>query len=309
MKKLFSILFCAILLTSCLSAQALSPVQVVLDCLEVSFDQEPIIENDRTLVPVRAIFEAMGATVDWNQETKTVTSSLDGTTVVMVVDNKNMTVNGAFKTLDVPPKIIGERTLVPARAVAEGFGGTVTWDASERTVIIQSKAFLQKVDNQKEFSSVKKLTQDDKIAVSAFSTSYFDGYNTVTNTADGTAIALRHTTKTGHASLEIRADIYTGEDASFTDEYVKSVANTMVSVVSGDLISSGVVLISGMAFMKIHYTAPRTVYGITDYDPDITVYMGRRNGVVYTATLSVYGEVERTVIGDFLYTINSLLIA
>ena len=61
--------------------------------------------------------------------------------------------------------------------------------------------------------------------------------------------------------------------------------------------------------MKIEYTAPRTVFGITDHEPDITVYMGRKNGVVYTVTYSIYGEVGRTAIGDFNYMLNALLIA
>lgn len=309
MKKIISMLLCLGLLLACPQAFAASSISVVLDCAEVSFTQEPVIVDDRTLVPVRPIFEALGATVDWNADTQTVTSTLDGTTVVMVIDNKMMTVNGAFKTLDVAPRLIGGSTMVPTRAVAESFGCTVTWDAATRQVVITSKGFAQKVASAEQFGSVKKLTQGDVTAVSGFSVSYFDGYDVKTNAADGTDFEISRTFEDGHASLSVRADLYTGEDARLTDAYVKSVADGMVSVVSGTLVSYGVVLLSGMEFMKIEYTAPRTVFGITDYDPNITVYMGRKDGVVYTVTYSVYGTVDRSVIGDFNYIVNSLLIA
>ena len=309
MKKMISMFVCVILLFTCTTISAQSPITVMLDCAEVEFSQEPVILNDRTLVPVRAIFEAMGATVDWNADTRAVTSVLGDTTVVMVVDNKVMTVNGTFKTLDVAPQLIGGSTMVPTRAVAESFGCKVEWDPAERRVVISSKAFLEKVAAQNSFSSVKKLTQNDKTAVSAFSIPYFSGYDIKTDAPDGTDFEISYTTDAGHASLSVRSDIYTGEDARLTDEYVKSVADGIVTVVSGTLVSYGVVLLGGIEFMKIEYTAPRIVFGITDYDPDITVYMGRKNGVVYTLTYSVYGDVSRTVIGDFNYMRNSLLIA
>lgn len=309
MKKIISLAVCAVLFAVCLPAQAEAPISVVLDCAEVAFDQEPVIVNDRTMVPVRAIFEAMGAEVDWNADTQTVTSVLGDTTVVMAVDNLVMTVNGVFKTLDTAPMIIGERTLVPARAVSEGFGCTVEWDAVNRSVIIYSKAFQERVASAEDFSSVKKLTQGDKTAVSAFSISYFTNYDVKTDAPDGTDIEISATSDSGHASLSVRSDIYTGEDPRLTDEYVKSVADGMVTVVSGTLVSYGVVLLGGIEFMKIEYTAPRTVSGITDSDSDITVYMGRKNGIVYTMTRSVYGDVGRTVVGDMNYMINSLLIA
>ncbi len=309
MKKIFGILMCAVLLCACTAVCAQEPITVMLDCAEVEFTQDPVIVNDRTLVPVRAIFEAMGATVDWNADTQTVTSVLGNTTVVMVVNNTVMTVNGSFKTLDTAPQLIGGSTMVPTRAVAEGFGCKVEWDPAERRVLISSASFLQRTAAAESFSSVKRLTQNDKTAISAFSIPYFDGYDVKTNTADGTDFEISRTTDTGHASLSVRSDIYTGPDTRLTDAYVKSVADGMVTVVSGTLVSYGVVLLGGIEFMKIQYTAPRTVFGITDYDPDITVYMGRKNGVVYTLTYSVYGDVGRTVIGDFNYMTNALLIA
>ena len=117
-------------------AQTSSDIQVTLNGTRVEFDQPPIIQNGRTLVPLRAIFEAMGATIDWNGNTQTVTAVRQGVTVIMTIGNNVFTVNGEQKTLDVAPQIIGGRTLVPARAVAEGFGASVDWNANTQTVII-----------------------------------------------------------------------------------------------------------------------------------------------------------------------------
>jgi len=111
-------------------------VKVFLNGKRIRFDQPPIIQNGRTLVPVRAIFEAMNATVSWDDKTKTVTAKKGDTTIVMTIGNKTMKKNGVAIELDVPPQIVNGRTLVPARAVAESFGAKVDWDGSTRTVTI-----------------------------------------------------------------------------------------------------------------------------------------------------------------------------
>ena len=94
-----------------------------------------LIDN-RTMVPLRAIFEALGASVEWDGETKTVTSVKDDTTVKLTVGENKLTVNGTEKALDVPGQIVENRTLVPVRAISEAFGCEVGWDAETRTVSI-----------------------------------------------------------------------------------------------------------------------------------------------------------------------------
>ena len=88
------------------------------------------------MVPLRAIFEALGASVEWDGETKTVTSVKDDTTVKLTVGEKKLTVNGTAKELDVPGQIVENRTLVPVRAISEAFGCEVGWDSATRTVTI-----------------------------------------------------------------------------------------------------------------------------------------------------------------------------
>ncbi|MCL1810139.1 MAG: stalk domain-containing protein, partial [Clostridiales bacterium] len=111
-------------------------VKVVVNGKALTFDQPPIIENSRTLVPLRAIFEALGATVDWNQSKQTVTAVKGGVTVSLTIGSNVMVRNGKNIALDVPAQLVGNRTLVPARAVAESFGAKVGWDPATKTVTI-----------------------------------------------------------------------------------------------------------------------------------------------------------------------------
>ena len=104
----------------------------------LSFDVMPQIIDDRTVMPMRAIFEALGADVSWDGETRTVTAVKDDTTIKMTIGSNVMYVNDMPIELDVAPLIIDERTLVPGRAVAESLGADVSWDGETRTVIIKS---------------------------------------------------------------------------------------------------------------------------------------------------------------------------
>ena len=94
------------------------------------------IIDSRTMVPLRAIFEALGASVEWDDATKTVTSVKEDTTVKLTIGDKNLHVNDTVKELDVPAQIVDSRTLVPVRAIAESFGCEVAWDDATKTVTI-----------------------------------------------------------------------------------------------------------------------------------------------------------------------------
>ena len=131
MKKLIGAVVCAAVTVSALSALAQGDIKVIVNDNEVQFsDQAPVIDNDRTLVPMRAIFEALGATVGWDQDTKTVTSydPVSETSIVLQIDSDKMFVNDTEVKLDVPAKLVNDRTLVPVRAIAEGMNSTVSWD-------------------------------------------------------------------------------------------------------------------------------------------------------------------------------------
>lgn len=118
-----------------------SDITVEISGKEISFDQEPIIYNERTMVPMRKIFEELGATVTWDDSTQTAIGKKGDRTVKVSVGKKTMYVNNKSIALDTAPLILADRTLVPARAVAEGLGCTVDWDGSNRIVSITPKVF------------------------------------------------------------------------------------------------------------------------------------------------------------------------
>ncbi len=115
-------------------------ISITLNGQPLTFDQMPIMESDRVLVPMRGIFEALGAQVSWEEATETVTGKLGGTTVVLSIGNTNATVNGSPVTLDVPARLVNDRTLVPIRFISESLGAKVDWDDATQTVIIEAAA-------------------------------------------------------------------------------------------------------------------------------------------------------------------------
>jgi len=140
MKKVVAICLVVVMCLSLIGAGAVfaeeAAITVTLNGVAIEFDQPPIIEDGRTLVPMRKIFEAMGAAVDWNGETQTVTGTKGDIVVTMQIGNNVITKNGQGITLDVPPQLVNSRTLVPVRAVAESFNAKVDWNGETQTVII-----------------------------------------------------------------------------------------------------------------------------------------------------------------------------
>lgn len=115
------------------------PIKVYLNGAELTFDSAPTIQNDTTLVPIRAIFEALGMEVQWDENTQTVTAQSDGVTLMLTIGSKTASRNGKEIGLLTAPVISGEgRTLVPVRFIAESLGYDVAWDESTRTVDIHS---------------------------------------------------------------------------------------------------------------------------------------------------------------------------
>ena len=129
-----------------------------IDC--ESYGSPATIVDGRTLVPLRAIFEALGASVEWDNGTKTVTSNLGDTQIKLTVGDNNLYKNGSAVKLDVPATIINSRTMVPARAIAESFGVDVKWDSKTRTVILEkaSKSYAVLVENKNSEADIPKIT-------------------------------------------------------------------------------------------------------------------------------------------------------
>lgn len=124
-----------------ITTRAGARIPILVDDMEIYCDQPPVIIDGRTLVPLRAIFEALGARVDWNGDTRSVTATRGDTTILLTIGNTTMYRNGVPTEIDVPGQIISDRTMVPVRAVSESFGADVVWDNDARTVFVYSDAY------------------------------------------------------------------------------------------------------------------------------------------------------------------------
>ena len=145
MKKTACALFAASMILASFPAVCLADtdISVTVDGHTVAFDVKPQIINGRTMVPMRAIFEELGAEIEWLADTKTVYGKKPDTIISLQADSCQMNISSMYGEtiveLDAPATIIDKRTLVPARAVAEGFDCSVEWNADTKTVIITTK--------------------------------------------------------------------------------------------------------------------------------------------------------------------------
>ena len=126
-------------------------ISVIVDGKTLEFDQPPIMEGDRVLVPFRAIFEALGCSVDYHSygETETVNAKMGSKSLGLTIGSTEIYASGEAKTIDVAPKIVNDRTLVPVRVASESFGAEVVWDEAENTVNITSKQGFYKITRSK----------------------------------------------------------------------------------------------------------------------------------------------------------------
>ena len=119
-----------------LSGRPDSEIAVNLNGEWMQFDVDPILLNDRTMVPFRAIFEALGCTVTWDDENQTAIGNRNGATIKLPIGSEKVSVSGKYVVLDQPAVLKDGRTLVPLRFVAEALGAQVKWTDSTQTVSI-----------------------------------------------------------------------------------------------------------------------------------------------------------------------------
>lgn len=152
-------------------------IRVLLDGKSLSFEVAPINESGRVLVPMRRIFESLGATVHWDSTNRTATAVRNDRTVRLQIGAEEAFINDQAYELDVPGKIVGGRTLAPLRFVGEAFGADVKWDGTTQTVIITSPT---------------DVIQDVPIAQPAGETPDFPGYLGSTNSKEYHHLDCRH---------------------------------------------------------------------------------------------------------------------
>ncbi len=152
MKKILSVILALSLAASLLigaTSVSADEITVELDGNPIEFDVKPEIIDGRTMVPLRKIFEEIGALVKWDNDTQTVSAKKNKKTITLSIDSADLQIdkgdtdeegNPIYETvtLEVPAQIVSGRTLVPARAISESFGLNVDWDEDNQKVIISS---------------------------------------------------------------------------------------------------------------------------------------------------------------------------
>ncbi|MDF9409896.1 MAG: Primary amine oxidase precursor [Pelotomaculum sp. PtaB.Bin104] len=112
-------------------------VSVLVNGRPLQMDVKPFVNEDgRTMVPLRAIGEALGATVNWDDATSTVTFVKEGRSVSLTIGSNTASIDGKTVELDTRPVIKDNRTMVPARFISESLGAKVGWDDKTQTVNI-----------------------------------------------------------------------------------------------------------------------------------------------------------------------------
>jgi len=121
---------------------ALAAPNVVLNGNKLAFNVPPIVESGRTLVPLRTIFESLGATVTWDEDSQTVTAIKGTNTIKLQIGSYTATINGKPMELSVPGEVVNGRTLVPLRFVSEAMGCKVDWVEATQTVVITDNSSI-----------------------------------------------------------------------------------------------------------------------------------------------------------------------
>ena len=146
MKRWFLLLWlllCSLGFMQPATALAAQDISVTMNGLPVSFDVKPMIQNDRTLVPFRALAEALHVEVTWDAASQTIQAQNGSKAITLQIGNQTANLNGTPVSLDVPPQIINGRTLVPLRFFSESFNCSVTWNQVANEIAIGSQSKLE----------------------------------------------------------------------------------------------------------------------------------------------------------------------
>lgn len=273
MKRLFSRL-CGMALAAALLVSALpvsgaraAGIQVTLNDQPVAFsDAQPLMRDNRTFVPFRAIFESMGATVSWDDPSRTVTAKRGDRTVKLTIGRKACTVdrNGSDRSFstDAAPFIEGGRTYVPVRFAAQALGAAVGWDNNTQTVLIVDTEKMMQTEFPNQFQAITAMTQfQNSVAPkTARSLSGAIGATLTYHTAMGDIPVVVNGTITGAESLDaaqftaklqtdrsaIEQAITANEGANVIDENVDALLKKLQNLTVDGIVSR----VDGKLYLK-----------------------------------------------------------
>lgn len=165
MKKIIPIILSLTAVMSTSTALAEENITVMLNGQAMDFDVAPIIQNDRVLVPMRAIFEELHCSVDYTDidGKQIITAKLnENNSIGLVIGSDEMQIHNQKIKLDTAPIIVNDRTLVPLRAVSEAFDYDVNWDEDTKTVTISKE--IPKTEYDILYGRLKvKIKSDSKV--------------------------------------------------------------------------------------------------------------------------------------------------
>ena len=165
MKKIIPIILSLTAVMSTSTALAEENITVMLNGQAMDFDVTPIIQNDRVLVPMRAIFEELHCSVDYTDidGKQIITAKLnENNSIGLVIGSDEMQIHNQKIKLDTAPIIVNDRTLVPLRAVSEAFDYDVNWDEDTKTVTISKE--IPKTEYDILYGRLKvKIKSDSKV--------------------------------------------------------------------------------------------------------------------------------------------------
>jgi hypothetical protein len=131
-----TVLMWCVLFVNSFATAAENEISVFIDGEVKSFERKPLILNGSTMVPLRDIFQALGVTVEWHADTRTIYAMNEMTFVSLTIDQEEVTINNEKFVLSQPATIVNNSTYVPLRFVSTAFGGKVSWDGKTKTVHI-----------------------------------------------------------------------------------------------------------------------------------------------------------------------------
>ncbi|WP_422484980.1 stalk domain-containing protein [Gudongella sp. DL1XJH-153] len=163
MKKIILIIILGILLSYMIPgipSYTEEGIKLYVNGHHLSLDHKPVIEDGRTLVPVRRVLTTLGAVISWDSETRSITCEFPECIIKLTIDNPTAVVNGQNHIMEVAPRIIENKSYMPIRFIAESLDAQVSWDGDNQIVHIDS----DRINYHGEYK-VKKVVDGDTIVV------------------------------------------------------------------------------------------------------------------------------------------------
>jgi hypothetical protein len=155
MKKYVLIFLLLFVLLVPAAAAAENNIRVLINGQECYFDHSPVIDNGRTLVPMRAFFESLGADVHWEPETNTAIAIRGGVEIRIIIGSSTPMVNGMETMINVPARLINETTFIPLRFIGEALDHSVSWEPLNRKITIETGiGDVEKAENVSTFKVI-----------------------------------------------------------------------------------------------------------------------------------------------------------